>query len=166
MSAGEVGAPKGPARGSTRGTPRGARQQGARHNARALALQGLYGWIVGGGEAAAIAKHLLTPEQLARVDEEYFRDLLGGTIRSAAALRAQFAGLLDRPVEQLSPIEHGLLLMGIYELSQHPEVPWRVVINEAVELAKSFGGTDGFRYVNGVLDKVAARLRPEAEAGP
>jgi N utilization substance protein B len=145
---------------------RPARAQGARHNARALALQGLYGWLVGGGDAAAIAGHLLTPEQLARVDETYFRELLGGTIGAAEELRARFAGLLDRPIAQLSPIEHGLLLLGAFELSRHAEVPYRVVINEAVELAKSFGGTDGFRYVNGVLDKVAARLRQEAGGSP
>jgi N utilization substance protein B len=88
-------------------------------------------------------------------------------ISSADSLRAEFAPFIDRPVAELSPIEHALLLIGSYELKHRPDVPYRVVINEAVELAKSFGGTDGFRYVNGVLDKVAARLRPgEAGRGP
>ena len=80
--------------------------------------------------------------------------------RSADSLREHFAALLDRPVPDLSPVEHAALLVGSFELLHHPEIPYRVVINEAVELAKTFGGTDGFRYVNGVLDKVAARLRP------
>jgi transcription antitermination protein NusB len=75
-------------------------------------------------------------------------------------LRGQFAEFIDRRPEQLSPVEHGILLIGTYELQRRPEIPYRVVINEAVELAKSFGGTEGFKYVNGVLDKVAARLRP------
>jgi len=137
-----------------------AREQGPRHKARALALQGLYGWIVGGGDAASIGAHLLTPEQSARLDIGYFHDLLGGTIARADTLRAGFQGLLDRPVAVLSPVEHALLLLGSYELVHHPEVPYRVVINEAVELAKSFGGTDGHKYVNGVLDKAAGVLRP------
>ena len=70
-----------------------------------------------------------------------------------------FAPYLDRGVEALSPIEHGILLLATYELKHRAEIPYRVVINEAVELAKSFGGTEGFKYVNGVLDKVAAQLR-------
>jgi len=143
-----------------------ARAQGARRRSRSLALQGLYGWLVGGGDARDIARHLLTPEQLARVDEEYFRSLLAGAIAGAEALRARFAPLLDRPVAQLSPIEHGLLLLATFELVEHPEVPWKVVINEAVELAKDFGGSEGFRYVNGVLDKVASRIRQDAETDP
>jgi N utilization substance protein B len=141
-----------------------AREQGARHKARSLALQGLYGWIVGGGNAGAIATRLLTPDQKSQVDAEYFRDLLGGAIAGAEDLRALFTDLLDRPIAQLSPVEHGLLLLGSYELRAHIEVPYRVVINEAVELAKTFGGTDGFRYVNGVLDKVASRVRPDETA--
>jgi N utilization substance protein B len=134
-------------------------ERGERYHTRALALQGLYGWLLAGGDAGTIGTQLLTREQLAKVDEVFFRELLGGTIAAAAELREEFTGLVDRPVTALSPVEHALLLMGTYELKYRPEIPYRVAINEAIELAKSFGGTDGFRYVNGVLDKLAARLR-------
>jgi N utilization substance protein B len=134
-------------------------ERGERYHTRALALQGLYGWLLAGGEADAIGTQLLTSEQLAKVDVVFFRELLGGTIAAAPGLREEFAGFVDRPVAALSPVEHALLLMGTYELKYRPEIPYRVAINEAIELAKSFGGTDGFRYVNGVLDKLAARLR-------
>lgn len=137
---------------------RGA-ERGLRHHARALALQGLYGWLVAGGQAETICAQLLTPEQLAKVDVAYFREILAGTIAAAEDLRGEFTALIDRPIAELSPVEHALLLMGAYELKHRPEIPFRVSINEAIELAKSFGGTDGYRYVNGVLDKLAARLR-------
>jgi N utilization substance protein B len=152
-------APAGAARARGRSTERGVR-----HHARALALQGLYGWLLAGGEADKIGTQLLTEEQIAKVDVPFFREILGGTIGAAEELRTQFADLVDRPVAALSPVEHALLLMGAYEFRFRPEIPFRVTINEAIELAKSFGGTDGFRYVNGVLDKLAARLRP-ADAG-
>jgi N utilization substance protein B len=148
-----------PARSAAR--PRG----GERRHARSLALQGLYGWLVAGGDAGTIGTQLLTEEQAAKVDVAYFREVLGGTIGAAEELRAQFADLVDRPVEALSPVEHGILLLGAFELRYRPEIPYRVTINEAIELAKSFGGTDGFRYVNGVLDKLAARLRPGETGG-
>ncbi len=144
--------------------PRAGGGRSARRRARELALQGLYGWLLAAGEGPEIARRLLAGEGGEQADAEHFRDLLCGVIDSAEALRAEFAGFIDRPVAGLSPVEHALLLIGTYELKHRPDVPYRVVINEAVELAKSFGGTDGFRYVNGVLDKVAARLRPD-EAG-
>ena len=131
----------------------------ARHHARALALQGLYGWLLAGGQADAIGTQLLTTEQRAKVDVAFFWEILTGTIGAAEELHREFADLVDRPVAALSPVEHALLLMGAYELKHRPEIPYKVAINEAIELAKTFGGTDGFRYVNGVLDKLAARLR-------
>jgi N utilization substance protein B len=134
-------------------------ERGARHHARALALQGLYGWLLAGGDAQAIAAQLLTEEQRARVDIAFFEETLARTIAAADELRAEFAALVDRPVAALSPIEHGVLIIGAFELKYRPEIPYRVCISEAIELAKSFGGTDGFRYVNGVLDKLAQRLR-------
>ena len=140
----------------------------ARRRSRELALQGLYQWLVGGQDAAAIESHAIENEGREGADElgrkadlGHYRELLHGTIEGADDLRRQFAPYLDRSVEALSPIEHGILLIGTYEMQQRLEIPYRVVINEAVELAKSFGGTDGFKYVNGVLDKVAARLRPQ-----
>ncbi len=132
----------------------------ARRRARELALQGIYEWLVGGQDLAAVEGHLMESEHFERADRQHLREVLHGVIDGAAALRAQFVEFIDRRPEQLSPVEHGILLIGTYELQQRQEIPYRVVINEAVELAKSFGGTEGFKYVNGVLDKVAARLRP------
>jgi N utilization substance protein B len=126
----------------------------------------VYQWLVGGQDVAAIEGHLAETrggrgldEAAARTDMQHFRELLKGAIEGADDLRATFAPHLDRGVEVLSPIEHGILLLATYELKHRAEIPYRVVINEAVELAKSFGGTEGFKYVNGVLDKVAAQLR-------
>ena len=141
------------------GKPRGAANAGARHHARALAVQGLYGWLLNGGDAAAIGTRLLTEEQIAKIDVPYFRELLGGTVAAAEELRGELAGLIDRPIAELSPVEHAVLLLGAYELKHRLEVPYRVAINEAIEVAKRYGGTDGHRYVNGVLDKLAARFR-------
>ncbi|MCS7101427.1 MAG: transcription antitermination factor NusB [Burkholderiaceae bacterium] len=136
----------------------------ARRRARELALQGLYEWLVGGADGAAIEGHLMEREDFARADVEHLRALLHGVIEGAPDLRAQFARFLDREVKALSPVEHAILLIGAYELKHRLEIPYRVVINEAVELAKSFGGAEGFKYVNGVLDRLAAELRPQETA--
>ena len=143
--------------------PRGGGRS-ARRRARELALQGIYEWLVGGQDLAAVEGHLMETERFAQADREHLREVLRGVIDDAPALRAQFEAFLDRRPDLLSPVEHGILLIGTYELRHRPEIPYRVVINEAVELAKSFGGTEGFRYVNGVLDKVAAALRPDEAA--
>lgn len=151
--------------------PRGKGGSGgrsARRCAREAALQGLYQWLVGGQDIASIEGQFMEADDFAsaeaRTDMRHYREVLHGCIEQAAQLREGFAPFLDRKVDELSPIEHGVLLIGAYELTHRAEIPYRVVINEAVELAKSFGGTDGFRYVNGVLDKLAQQLRP-AEAG-
>lgn len=136
-----------------------AAPKSARRRAREFALQGVYEWLLSGGDAGAIHAHIADSPAFGRADKPHFDSLLHGAIREAEALRAGFAPFLDRKPEELSPVEHAALLIGSYELAHHLDVPYRVVINEAVELAKSFGGTDGFKYVNGVLDKVAARLR-------
>ena len=154
--------------GSERAAGGGSRGSGrsARRRARELAVQGLYQWLVGGQDAVSIEGHLAESrgrdldEITASTDMPHYHELLNGAIDGAEALRAEFAPYLDRGVEALSPIEHGILLLGTYELKHRAEIPYRVIINEAVELAKSFGGTEGFKYVNGVLDKVAAQLRP------
>jgi N utilization substance protein B len=132
----------------------------ARHKARELALQGLYQWLLAKEQAQEIRAHLTEFDGYEKADQNYLKLLLDGVIADAAELDAAFAPLLDRPVEALSPVERGVLLIGAYELAHVPDVPYRVVINEAVELAKSYGGTDGHKYVNGVLDKLAASLRP------
>ena len=149
--------PDGAARASraSKGSSRSARRR-----SRELALQGLYQWLIAGRDAASIqAQPLDDGEAEAGADAAHYRELLNGAIDHAEELRARIAPYLDRAINTLSPVEHGILLIATYELQHRLEIPYRVVINEAVELAKSFGGTDGFRYVNGVLDKVAAGLR-------
>lgn len=146
-------------------TPDLARAAGrsARRRAREFALQGVYAWLLRGGVgneyAGEIDAHLRDAEDFSEADAQWFKTLLHGVTREAADLRERFSPFVDRPLAELSPIEHGILLIGSYELVHHVEVPYKVAINEAVELAKSFGGTDGFKFVNGVLDKVAAQSR-------
>ena len=139
-----------------------------RRRSRELALQGLYQWQLAGKDAVIIAAELAERDEFAKSDVGYFRTLLNGAIDHASELDRQMAPFLDRDVKALSPIERGILLIGGYELMRELEVPYRVVINEAVELAKAYGGTDGHKYVNGVLDKLAGRLRQveiQAERG-
>ena len=136
-----------------------------RRRAREFAVQGLYQWLLAGGEPREIARQVADMEGFARSDRSMFESLWSGTVVTRNDLDALLAPHLDRAPEALSPIEHAILLLGAYELQSMPQTPYRVVINEAVELAKSFGGTDGHKYVNGVLDKLAGRLRrPEIDA--
>lgn len=130
-----------------------------RHRARELALQGIYEWRLSGKSALLIEKATLEEKSLGRYDTEFFGQLLRGAIARHEALGARIAPHLDRKLEELSPVEYSVLLLGAFELTQHPEIPYRVVINEAVELAKTFGGSDGHKFVNGVLDKLAAQVR-------
>ena len=131
----------------------------ARRRSREIALQGLYEWLVSGAEAAVIEAHMREQEGFDKCDKTHFELLLHGCIREASDLDAVLVRHVDRKTSQLSPIEHGVLMIGAYELKHCVAIPYRVAINEAVELAKSFGGTDGHKYVNGVLDKAAANLR-------
>ena len=130
-----------------------------RRRARELALQGVYQWRLTGGEGAQIEKQIREEKGLGRYDAEFFGNLLCGVLAQHAELEAAVTPHLDRRLADLSPIEFSVLLLGAYELARHPEIPYRVVINEAVELAKTFGGTDGHKFVNGVLDKLAAQVR-------
>jgi N utilization substance protein B len=130
-----------------------------RHRAREFALQGLYQWLMSQQDAGVIDAYIRDAHGFDKADREHFDALLHGVIRDAVQLREAIVPLIDRSISQLSPIEHAALLIGAYELKQHIEIPYRVVINEAVELTKSFGGIDGHKYVNGVLDKLAAKLR-------
>jgi transcription antitermination protein NusB len=135
----------------------------SRRRARELAVQGLYQWQLTRETTDFIETQLRQQRDFAKADEEHFADLLRGTLARVEELDRALQPCLDRAVKDLSPVEHAILLVGAYELSRHPEIPYRVVLNEAVELAKTFGGTDGYKYVNGVLDKLAPTLRP-AEA--
>jgi N utilization substance protein B len=132
----------------------------ARRRSRELALQGLYAWQLGGEGATELAAQLAESQGFDKADAKYFERLLQGTIEEATALERLIEPNLDRKLKELSPVERGILLMAAFELRNAPEVPYKVVINEAVELAKSFGGTDGYKYVNGVLDKLGTQLRP------
>ena len=131
----------------------------ARRRAREFALQGLYEWLIGKADAGVVDAHVREMEGFSKCDTAHFERLLHGAIADASALDEVLRRHVDRPTEQLSPIEHGVLFIGAWELGHCIEIPYRVAINEAVELAKSFGGTDGHKYVNGVLDKVATDLR-------
>ncbi|SDG62951.1 transcription antitermination factor NusB [Propionivibrio dicarboxylicus] len=136
-----------------------------RRRAREFALQGLYQWRLSGNDEAAIESHLRDSEEFGKADREFFTGLLRGVLAQESELQAALQAYLDRPFGELSPIEASVLLAGAYELTNYPETPYRVIINEAIELTKGFGGTDGHKYVNGVLDKLAAKLRPiEVEA--
>lgn len=130
-----------------------------RHRAREFALQGIYQWLLNNEDSGVIDAHIRQAHGFDKADREHFDVLLHGAINQSIQLREEFAPFIDRGIAELSPIEHAALLIGSFELKHHLEIPYRVVINEAVELTKSFGGQDGHKYVNGVLDKLAARLR-------
>lgn len=131
-----------------------------RRLSRELALQGIYQWQIAGGSARDIDAQLQKVNFYGKADGSYFTDLLQGVLQHAPDLQTQLQSHLDRQMAELSPVECAILLIGAYEMAYHPEIPCRAIINEAIELAKSYGGTDGHKYVNGVLDKLAARLRP------
>jgi N utilization substance protein B len=118
----------------------------ARRRSREVALQGLYQWLVSQADGAEIEAHLQEQDSFDKLDRVHLDALL--------------ARHVDRKTSLLSPVEHAVLMIGVYELKHCIDIPYRVAINEGVELAKSFGGTDGHKYVNGVLDKAAAELRP------
>ena len=131
----------------------------SRRRSRELALQGIYQWRLTGDDQEQIEKQILAEKGMGRCDVEFFSKLLRGVLTQHAELETVVATHLDRALDELSPVEFAVLMIGVYELTFHPEIPYRVVINEAVELAKTFGGIDGHKFVNGVLDKVAAQVR-------
>ena len=136
-----------------------------RSRAREFAVQALYQHLVGRQDAESIDQFTRGLSGFHKADSVHYDALLHGCIREAAQLDALIAPLLDRKLEELSPIEHAVMWIGAYEFQHAPDVPWRVVLNECIELAKEFGGTDGHKYVNGVLNGLAPRLRPaEVEA--
>ena len=135
-----------------------------RRRSREFALQGLYQWQLSGSDPATIARQLGEAKGFDKVDADYFKALLEGAVGAAADLEKTIAPFLDRDYSRLSPVERGILLLAGYELAHRPDVPYRAVINEAVELAKSYGGTDGHKFVNGVLDRLAAQLRQGEKA--
>ena len=143
------------------GTPR---PKSARRRSRELALQGLYEWLISRADVGVVMAHMREQDEHGRCDSAHLDALLQGCISQVAELDGVIAPHLDRGVAQLSPVEHAVLLIGTYELRHCVEVPYRVAINEAVELAKAFGGTDGHKYVNGVLGGLAPQLRADEVA--
>ena len=131
----------------------------ARRRAREFAVQALYQWQLAGQSLADIEKQYAEAEGFAKADSKLFSIILGGVLKHAETLKEKLQPHLDRPWKEVSPIESAILLIGAFELTNLPETPYRVIINEAIELAKSFGGTDGHKYVNGILDKLAVTAR-------
>jgi N utilization substance protein B len=131
-----------------------------RRRAREFVIQGLYQWQVGGQDEAAIQVQAEGVAGFDKADGALYTTLLAEARQNVEALKLDLAPHIDRSWEEVSPIERCILLLGACELKLHVETPYRVIINEAIELAKTFGGTDGHKFVNGVLDKLAAVLRP------
>ncbi len=137
----------------------------SRSRARELALQGLYQWLLSGTDPAVIHAQLAETEGFVHCDTKFFDRMWEGVTSEFDALVIAISPHCDRAAAQLSPIEKSVLVIGAWELLRQPEVPYRVAINEAVELAKAYGGTDGHKFVNGVLDKLATAARaPEVSA--
>ncbi|KAB2929302.1 MAG: transcription antitermination factor NusB [Candidatus Contendobacter sp.] len=141
-------------------------QQGKRSWARRCAAQALYEWQITGQEPSRIAAQFLADEDLRKADPDYFWELIQQIPARAAEIDAALDPFLDRPLAQVDPVERAILRIGGYELMQHPNLAYRIVLNEAVELAKVFGAEQGHRYVNGVLDKLARAVRSAEFAAP
>ncbi|AFZ82783.1 transcription antitermination factor NusB [Candidatus Kinetoplastidibacterium crithidiae] len=135
----------------------------ARRKAREFALQYIYSWIITGSNQEDAFNDVLYNffeiNNFRDIDKDWCKILISGILQNCENLRSNFTPYLDRPLRSISPIEHAILLIGSFELIEHMEIPYRVIINESVELAKSFGGTDGFKFINGVLDKMANSIR-------
>jgi N utilization substance protein B len=130
-----------------------------RRKARHYGMQALYRWQMNGGTPADIEAEFRTDYDFTHADIEYFRAILEGVIYHQPEIDAAFAVHLDRDIKQLTPVELSLLRQAVFELKDRPDVPFRVVISEAVALARKFGATDGHKFINGVLDRAAANLR-------
>ena len=140
--------------------PKAGKPASPRHRAREFVVQGLYQYMVGGQDAAAIIVQAESVAGFDKVNRPLYDELLDGVLKNTDSLQALLEPHIERPWAEVSPIERGILLIAACELRDHPETPYRVVLNEAIELTKSYGGTDGHKFVNGVLDKLAPQLRP------
>lgn len=141
--------------------------QSRRGLARRITMQALYQWLVNESSPEALLRQFREQEEgLGRADPVYFEELLKGCVEHAGELTVALTPHLDRPLKQLDPVEHAVLLLGAYELQYRLDVPWKVVVNESVNLAKMFGAEDGYKFINGVLDKLAHVARTaEIKAG-
>lgn len=142
----------------------GRKKLSERQKARRMILQALYQWQMAGAPVRDIEAEFLAYYQ-GRIDRDYFREIFAGVTADAAKLDEQLRPMLDRSLEKLDPIEHCLLQMGLYELSARMDVPYKVVINEAVELARVFGATESHKYVNSILDRAAKTHRTLEQRG-
>jgi len=131
----------------------------ARHRAREFILQALYQWQLSGNSVADITEHFAALPESNKADMGYFSEILPAVIANVAELDELITPLLDRPLQRLNPVELSALRLATYELVHRADIPYRVVINEALELTKKFGSTEGHKFVNGVLDKLARRVR-------
>ena len=131
----------------------------ARRQARTLAMQALYSWHIAGQALNEIEAQFRVDNDFSQVDGAYFHEILHGVPRQKTEIDEAFLPCLDRALEEVDPVELAILRLSTYELMNRVDVPYRVVINEGIELAKVFGATDGHKFVNGVLDKLAPRLR-------
>ncbi len=136
-----------------------------RHKSRELVLKGLYQYLLSPKELRLIIREAADDADFARADEAYYRQLIAGVFAERVKLDEQISLYLDRPLAEISPIEHAILWISAYELIYDLSIPYRVAINEGVELAKSYGGTDGHKFVNGVLDKLALTARAHETKG-
>jgi len=128
-----------------------------RRKARRLAVQAIYSWQLSGNNVADVEHEFLTEQNIDGVDIAYFRELFAGTATKKGQLDEMLLPLLDRDFDDVSPVEKAILRLAAYELTFRKDVPFKVVINEAIELAKAFGAEDGHKFVNGILDKLVAR---------
>jgi N utilization substance protein B len=162
MSENQPSSKRPPRQSRTGLTSTGARKaasKSGRTRAREFALQALYQHLVGKNDTSAIDVFTRDLAGFNKADAAHYDALLHGCVAEAAELDRLIVPLLDRKMEEISPIEHAVMWIGTYEFRHCPEVPWRVVINECIELAKEFGGTDGHKYVNAVLNGLAPQLR-------
>lgn len=143
----------------TSGAARKSSTKSPRSRAREFALQGLYQVLVGGNDVDSVDAFTRDLQGFAKADSAHYDALLHGCVELADDLDALIVPLLDRKLAEISPVEHGCMWIGAYELLRCPDIPWRVVLNESIELTKDFGGTDGHKYVNAVLNGLAPKLR-------
>lgn len=135
-------------------------KQGARSRARELLVQSLYQMQITGHDEAELKAQFHERPDYQRVDQAYYDELLSAILKSRVELEKSIDEFADRPVDQLDPIEKGILLLGFHELMAQADVPYKVVINESVNLARRFGAVDGHKYINALLDRAAVKLRP------
>lgn len=131
----------------------------ARRKARHYLVQALYQWQLAGADLAQIEAEFRTDHDMKKVDVEYFHSILHGVPKEKSTIDEKLAPLLDRRIDEMTPVELAILRLSAYEMLYRIDVPYKVVINEAVELTKTFGATDGHKFINGVLDKLAQRER-------